>query len=157
MRRLKIVNLIVCIAIPLIVGGIAGVATSSNITTWYVHLNKPAFNPPNSIFGPVWTVLYLLMGISLYLIWRAPKTNARTKALRIFGIQLALNFAWSFLFFYFHLTFFAFVEIILIWIAIALMIYTFRRVNKAAAYLQIPYLLWVSFASVLNAAIWMLN
>lgn len=157
MRISKLLSLVVCIAIPLMIGGLAGLATTANINTWYVGLNKPVFNPPNFIFAPVWTVLYVLMGISLYLIWVAPKDKNRTVALRIFAIQLVLNFAWSFIFFQYHLIFLALIEIVTIWLVVLLMISAFHKVNRIAAYLQIPYLLWVSFATGLNAAIWMLN
>jgi translocator protein len=157
MKRSNWVSIIICIAIPLVVGAISGLATATSIKTWYLGLDKPAFNPPNFIFGPVWTALYVLMGISLYLIWKSHRGNARTNALRIFGIQLVLNFAWSFIFFYYHQIFFALVEIVMIWIGVLLMIIVFRSVDKTAAYLQIPYLLWVSFASLLNASIWLLN
>jgi translocator protein len=157
MKRSNLVSVVICVAIPLLVGAISGLATATSIKTWYLSLDKPSFNPPNFVFGPVWTTLYILMGVSLYMIWRAQKGNARTNAIRIFGIQLVLNFAWSFIFFYFHQIFFALLEIIMIWIGVLLMIIIFRRVDKTAAYLQIPYLLWVSFASVLNASIWILN
>jgi translocator protein len=157
MRKSDILSLAICIALPLIVGSISGIATSGNITTWHATLNKPVFNPPNYLFGPVWTVLYLLMGISLFMIWRSPSGDARNYALAIFSIQLVLNFAWSFIFFHFKQTGWAFVEIILIWISVLAMIIIFYRINRTAAFLQVPYLLWVSFASVLNGAIWWLN
>ncbi len=150
-------KLILCIIIPLSIGGISGVATATGINTWFSELNKPIYNPPNYLFGPVWTVLYILMGISLYLIIQTPKVYARKRAIIIFSIQLFLNFCWSFLFFKFHLLGIAFIEILMIWLSIITMIYLFKKINKAAAYLQVPYLLWVSFASVLNGAIWFLN
>ncbi|MBA3681635.1 MAG: tryptophan-rich sensory protein [Bacteroidetes bacterium] len=153
----KYLKLIICILIPLAIGGISGLATATSINTWFVELHKPFFNPPNYLFGPVWTILYILMGISLYLIIQTPKVYARKRAIVIFGVQLFLNFCWSFLFFKFHLLGIAFIEIILIWLSIITMIYLFKKINKTAAYLQIPYLLWVSFASVLNGAIWYLN
>jgi len=152
-----IITFVVCLAIPLAVGSIAGIATADAIKSWYAGLAKPAFNPPGSLFGPVWTLLYILMGISLFLIWRAPRGMARTRALWVFAIQLALNFAWSFLFFSFHQIGWAFAEILLIWIAVLTMILLFARVNKTAALIQIPYILWVSFASVLNGTVWWIN
>ena len=157
MRTSNILTIIVCIALPLIAGSISGIATSGNINTWYAALVKPVFNPPGFLFGPVWTALYIMMGISLFLIWRSPPGDARSYALFIFGIQLALNFAWSFIFFHFKQTGWAFFEIIFVWISVLAMIIIFRRINKTAAFLQIPYLLWVTFASVLNGAIWWLN
>jgi len=153
----NIVRLIVSIFIPLAVGAVAGIATVHNINGWYEVLNKPVFNPPNNVFGPMWTILYLLMGISLYLIWQSRPGRMKRKALYIFFIQLTLNFAWSFVFFQFHLIFTALIEIVVIWCSIILMISIFYSVNKTAAWLQLPYLLWVSFATVLNASIWYLN
>lgn len=153
----NILKLTLCITIPLLIGGIGGIATASSINTWYVSLIKPSFNPPNYLFGPVWTTLYILMGISFFVILKSPKTELRKKAIMIFCIQLFLNFCWSFLFFKFQLLGLAFIEIILIWISIITMIILFFEINKTAALLQIPYLLWVSFASVLNGTIWFLN
>ena len=151
------VKFLLCITIPLIIGAVGGIATSTSIGTWYVSLAKPVFNPPNYLFGPVWTVLYILMGISLYMIIQSPKTEQRKKAIIIFCTQLFLNFWWSFLFFKFHVLGIAFIEILCIWISILAMIVVFQKINKPAAYLQIPYLLWVSFASVLNGTIWWIN
>ncbi|HEX8378446.1 MAG TPA: TspO/MBR family protein [Pedobacter sp.] len=153
----NIIRFIISITIPLVVGGVSGYATSANISSWYAYLNKPSFNPPNYLFGPVWTFLYLLMGISLYLVWKSPEGKQKTRALLVFAFQLLLNFAWSFIFFSFHETGLALVEIIVLWMSILLMIILFFRINRTAAYLQIPYLLWVSFATALNAAIWHLN
>lgn len=157
MKTKSLAVLLICIIIPVTVGSISGIATNSGLSDWYVALNKPSFNPPNFIFAPVWTALYTLMGISLFLIWQSPRNKTRTHALIIFGIQLFLNFIWSFLFFYFQQPALAFIEIIMIWFAILFMIILFYRANKWAAFIQIPYFLWVSFASVLNAAIWKLN
>ena len=150
-------KLLLCIIIPLAIGAVSGIATTSGIDTWYVNIEKPSFNPPNYLFGPVWTTLYILMGISFYMILQAQKNELRTKAIAVFCIQLFLNFCWSFLFFKFQLLGLAFIEIILIWLSIAAMIIIFFEINKTAALLQIPYLLWVSFASVLNGTIWLLN
>ncbi len=153
----RYLKLILCISIPLLVGGISGFATATSITDWYVNINKPSFNPPNYLFGPVWTTLYILMGISLFMIVQSSNSELRKKALIIFSIQLFLNFCWSFIFFKFQLLGVAFVEIILMWISILTMIILFYEINKNAALMQIPYLLWVSFASVLNGSIWFLN
>lgn len=147
----------ICLFVPLLIGGISGIATASGVNDWFLTLNKPSFNPPNYLFGPVWTTLYLLMGVSLYFVWRSPISATRTAALRIFVIQISLNFAWSFLFFYFHWIGLAFAEIVLIWVCILLMIFRFYPIHKTAALLQIPYLLWVSFASVLNGAYFFIN
>ena len=150
-------RLILCILLPLMAGGIAGIATSSGITGWFKTLQKPFFNPPDFLFGPVWTILYILMGVSFYLILQAQKTPQQKFAVAVFCIQLFLNFCWSFIFFKFELIGVAFIEIIVLWIGIVTMIYFFFKISKAAAFLQIPYLLWVTFASVLNGSIWMLN
>jgi benzodiazapine receptor len=139
------------------VGGISGFATATSINTWYVTLNKPFFNPPNYLFGPVWTTLYILMGVSLYLILQTPKNELRKKAITVFAVQLFLNFWWSFIFFKFQYLGAALIEIITMWVYILMMIIYFRKIHKTAAYLQIPYLLWVSFATLLNASLWWLN
>jgi benzodiazapine receptor len=153
----KYLKLALCITIPLLIGGISGFATATSINDWYVSINKPSFNPPNYLFGPVWTTLYILMGISFFMILQSPANEFRKKAVAIFCIQLLLNFCWSFIFFKFQLLGLAFIEIILIWLSIITMIIIFFEINKKAALLQIPYLLWVSFASVLNGSIWFLN
>jgi translocator protein len=157
MKLSKFLTLLICILIPLITGSISGLANVGNVNEWYVNLIKPAFNPPSYLFGPVWTILYILMGISLYLVWKSPLGKTRKQALIIFSIQMFLNFIWTFIFFYFKQTGFALVDIILLWLLIIAMILLFKRINKTAAFIQIPYLLWVSFATVLNASIWMLN
>lgn len=151
------IKLIICITVPLLIGGISGFATATSINDWYIDINKPSFNPPNYLFGPVWTTLYILMGISFYMILQSPKTELRKKAVAIFCIQLFLNFCWSFIFFKFQLLGLAFIEIIFMLLSIITMITVFYKINKTAALLQIPYLLWVSFASVLNGSIWYLN
>ena len=153
----KIFLFIVCLVVPLTIGAISGIATSSGLKDWYFNLNKPSFNPPNYLFGPVWSLLYLLMGVSFYLILQETKSPLRKKAISIFILQLSLNFLWSFLFFKFQLLGLAFIEILLIWLSILWMILEFKKLNKTAAYLQIPYLLWVSFASLLNGTILWIN
>ena len=153
----KYLKLALCITAPLIIGGISGISTAAGISDWYTNINKPSFNPPNFIFGPVWTMLYILMGISFYLILQSPFNIHKKKAIVFFCMQLILNFFWSIIFFNFHWLELAFIEIIMIWISILAMILVFYKINKAAAYLQIPYLLWVSFASILSGTIWILN
>ena len=158
MKSAKVIaSLLICLMLPLIIGGISGYATSSSIQGWYETLHKPAFNPPNYLFGPVWTFLYILMGVSLFLIWSRGKGTNRTEALIVFAVQLTLNFLWSFLFFKFNLIGIALLDILMILISIVLMIMFFSRISKISAYLQIPYLLWVTFATILNGAIWLLN
>ena len=157
MQTSQIGKLIASLILPLGVGGIAGMFTTEAIPGWYASLNQPSFNPPNWVFGPVWTALYILMGISLYLVWKQKASKQRDQAILIFMIQLILNFVWSFLFFYFRQIGIALLEIIALWIMIAVMLINFRRIKPMAAYLNIPYLLWVSFATALNAAYFILN
>ncbi len=153
----KIVTLIICLAIPLTVGWISGSAPSGYENEWYQSLQKPSFNPPGYLFGIVWSILYLLMGISLFLIWQSPPSSQRNKALTLFAVQLVLNFAWSFIFFSFEEAGWALIEIIILLGIIVAMIMAFKKVNTIAAWLQVPYLIWVCFATVLNATIWWLN
>lgn len=153
----KYLKLAACILLTLSIGAISGIATSSGINNWFMELNKPFFNPPNYLFGPVWTLLYFLMGFSFFMILQSPIKELKRKAIKIFVIQLSLNFLWSFLFFKFQLIGLAFIEIMLIWISILAMIITFNKINRIAAVLQIPYLIWVSFATILNGAICWLN
>lgn len=151
------IKLIISILLPLSVGAIAGMFTSQAVPIWYASLNKPSFSPPNWVFGPVWTTLYILLGISFFLIWKEEASKERDLAIKVFSIQMLLNFAWSFLFFYFNLIGAALIEIILLWISIASMIYLFYKIKPVAAYMNIPYLLWVSFATILNAGYYFLN
>jgi translocator protein len=157
MKPVQIAKLVVAIALPLTVGGIAGMFTTEAIPDWYATLNQPSFNPPNWIFGPVWTLLYILMGISIYLIWNLAPGKSRQQAMAVFLVQLLLNFAWSFCFFYFKRIDLALVNIVLLWGTIVFMLNRFNRLKPMAAYINIPYLLWVTFAAVLNAAYFILN
>lgn len=138
-------------------GILGSVFTASAIDSWYVGLVKPSFNPPNWVFGPVWTVLYLLMGVAAYLVWRVKPSKFRLYSLRLYFFQLVLNFLWSLVFFGYKLPGVAFVEIVVLWWMILFTIYYFYKVRKLAAYLMFPYLVWVSFASVLNYYLWVLN
>lgn len=157
MKAPNVFKLIISIAIPLAVGAVSGYFTSKNIPGWYETLEFPSFRPPNGLFGPVWTVLYLLMGIGCYLIWKQPVSAARSNALWIYAVQLFVNGTWSFVFFYFKQIHIAVVVITVLWILILYMIGNFKKLSNVAAYLQIPYLLWVSFATILNVAVWQLN
>ncbi|MEO7265765.1 MAG: TspO/MBR family protein [Ferruginibacter sp.] len=154
----NIYKLIISIAIPILVGAVAGYFTSSSVTGWFITLNKPSFNPPNWLFGPVWTALYILMGIAFYLVWRSEPVNATKKqAIILYIIQLTLNFCWSFIFFYKEAPGIAFAEILLLWIFILLTIIYFLKISKIAGWLMVPYLCWVTFAAILNYSIWQLN
>lgn len=150
-------KLIVSLALPLSLGVIASLYTAEAVPEWYTSLNKPSFNPPSFVFGPVWTILYLLLGFSFYLIWSKPKSKIRTVSMEIYFVQLLLNFAWSFLFFYFHTIGLALVDIIFLMVSIVIMLILFFKINPLASYLNIPYLLWVIFATALNAAYLNLN
>ena len=157
MNKTLTLKFLISILLPLSLGAIAGMFTSQSVPEWYATLNRPSFNPPNWIFGPVWTTLYILMGISFFLIWKQEASKVRNRAILIFLLQLLLNFAWSFIFFYFNMIGLALVEIILLWINIVLMLVVFYKIKPVASYINIPYLLWVTFATVLNASYYILN
>ncbi len=157
MKTVDIGKLFISIILPISVGAIAGMFTSRAIPEWYASLIQPSFNPPNWLFGPVWTTLYIIMGISFFLIWKLEAGKERNQAILIFIVQLILNFGWSFCFFYFKMIGLALIEIIVLWSTIVLMLTRFYKLKPLAAYLNIPYLLWVSFATVLNAAYYWLN
>ena len=158
MKPNETLKVVVSLAVPLLAGLAGSLATRQAIPTWYAGLAKPSFSPPNWLFGPAWTVLYILMGLAAYLVWRRGLAAAGVKpALAVFLVQLALNLAWSFLFFGLRSPLAGLVEIAVLWCAIAISIVLFFRVSTAAGILMLPYIGWVSFASVLNAAIWSLN
>ncbi|MBK7433996.1 MAG: tryptophan-rich sensory protein [Chitinophagaceae bacterium] len=151
-------KLFISLLIPLAVGAFAGLFTSSGVNGWYASANKPGFNPPNWIFAPVWTGLYIMMGIALFLVWRsAAAKELKQAALILFAVQLLLNFAWSFIFFKLEMTGWALVEMIMMWVMILLTILWFGKISPVAAWLLVPYISWVSFAAVLNYSIWKLN
>ncbi|MDO8638719.1 MAG: TspO/MBR family protein [Candidatus Daviesbacteria bacterium] len=150
-------KLILSIGVCLGAGILGSFFTVSAIPEWYATLNKPAFSPPNWIFGPVWTILYILMGIALYLVLSAKWGVKSQKAIRIFAIQLILNTAWSIIFFGMRNPALALVNIVALWVSIFLTIKTFYKINKLAGQLLLPYLAWVSFAILLNLAIVLLN
>jgi len=156
-NKRQILKLLLSVILPVSLGAIAGMFTAQSVPEWYATLNKPSFNPPSWIFAPVWTALYILMGISLFMIWKQGASKLRNLAILVFMLQLLLNFAWSFIFFYFQMIGFALVEIIFLWISIVVMQVLFYKIKPLAAYINIPYLLWVSFACVLNASFYVLN
>lgn len=153
-----IAKLAASVFVSLMAGAAGSVFTAPAIDTWYKSLNKPAFNPPSWIFAPVWTILYLLMGVAAFLVWREG-LNRRTVqiGLGLFVFQLILNALWSYIFFELQNPLAAFIEILVLWVAIAATIYFFCKVNTTAAYLMAPYILWVTFAAVLNLSIFQLN
>lgn len=160
MMRL-IFKILICVFVCLVFGGLSGLTTVSEIKTWYLGLNKPTFNPPNWLFGPAWSTLYTCMGISLALVWdKLEKANIRiftSNAIRFFLIQFILNLAWSSIFFSLHMVAFALIEMLILWGFILLTIIQFYKINKIAGILLIPYILWVSFATLLTASILYLN
>jgi len=149
-----IASIIICQA----AGFIGSLFTTPAIPNWYATLDKPSFTPPGGIFGPVWTALYLMMGISLFLIWRSAKDTPRRKAaLTVFILQLSLNTLWSVFFFGLRSPLTGLIDIAVLWIMIVITIRLFSKISKTAAWLLVPYLLWVSFATLLNASILVLN
>lgn len=177
----KLVKLVISVVICQLAGGVGSIFTVSEIATWYAVLNKPFFQPPNWLFGPVWTLLFLFMGISLYLVWEKNwqikfdfgklKGKAWNKysekfwmgswqkanLILIFCAQLVLNVLWSVIFFSMHNLGLAFFELVMLWFAILYLIFNFYRVSKISSYLLVPYILWVSFAGILNLAVWLIN
>lgn len=151
-------KLIISIAVCQLAGIIGSFFTSSSVSTWYAELNKPSFNPPSWVFSPVWITLFLLMGIALYIVWdKGIKSRNSKIAVTLFGSQLGLNTLWSILFFGLRFPLASFIEILFLWIAILLTIIYFYKLSKPAAYLMIPYILWVSFAAILNFSFVILN
>jgi benzodiazapine receptor len=153
----SIAFLIGSIVIAQLAGLISLNVTMDSISSWYFFLDKPSFSPPNWLFAPVWTLLYTLMGIAAYLIWRKKENPKRKETLEIYFLSLILNAWWSFIFFGLGSIGLAFVEIIALWLVIIWTIMRFRKINKTASWLLIPYLFWVSFAAILNFNLWMLN
>jgi benzodiazapine receptor len=151
------IHLIVSIVLAQAAGLLGALFTSTGAGTWYQTIVKPSWNPPSWIFGPVWTTLYVLMGIASYLVWKTPPGTLRTQALILYGIQLALNALWSFVFFGAESPKWGVVVIVLLLLAILATTARFFTISKTAGYLMIPYILWVTFASVLNLTIWRLN
>ena len=154
----KVIHIGIAIIVCLLIGFLSSFATQSSVSTWYTTLNKPSFNPPNAIFAPVWTVLYILMGVAAGIVWSKGFHHIWVKtALYHFGFQLLFNALWSIVFFGFKNPFWALIVILVLLTLIILTIRWFRVVSKLAALLLIPYLLWVAFATILNFSIWQLN
>jgi tryptophan-rich sensory protein len=163
----KYLKYIISIAIVFLASAVGSLFTTPSIPGWYATLNKPEFNPPNWIFGPVWTILFIMMGVALALVWTSKSGNWFTRlfkgnhlklwAITAFAVQLTINVFWSIFFFGFHNPLLAFIDIVFLWFAIAINIYFFYKINKTAGWLLVPYILWVSFAAVLNLTIVMIN
>lgn len=154
----KLTYIVIAVSVCLVIGFLSGFATQSSVNDWFVTLNKPSFNPPNWIFAPVWTVLYIMMGIAAGLVWAKGFHHLWVKtALYHFGFQLMLNASWSIVFFGLKEPFWALVVIITLLVLLVLTIRWFRIVSNIAAWLLVPYLLWVCFATALNYKIWELN
>jgi len=154
----KALGILVFVVICELAGVIGSVATAPSIPGWFAGLAKPAFNPPNWVFAPVWTILYALMALAAYLVYeKGPRERRVRTALVVFILQLVLNVLWSIIFFGAHQILGAVVVIVLLWAMILATILLFSRISKAAAYLLVPYILWVSFAAVLNISFSILN
>ena len=157
MKNNKVFTYLGFILVCQMAGIIGSVFTAPAVKGWYTTINKSPLNPPSWVFAPVWTILFIMMGISVSIIWLSEKNEARTKALKVFFVQLVLNTLWSIIFFGLKNPALAFVEIILLWLAILYTIILFRKINRKASCLLIPYILWVSFASVLTLSVVLLN
>lgn len=159
-----ILGLIISVIIAQMAGAIGSVFTAPSIQSWYAFLEKPFFSPPNWLFAPAWISLYTLMGIAAFLVWssyaRATDGQAKKKiktALGIYGVHLVFNALWSFIFFGLQNPAWAFFEILILWVLIAIVAWKFYKIRRIAGILFVPYILWVSFATVLNFAVWQLN
>ncbi|HSW77891.1 MAG TPA: TspO/MBR family protein [Candidatus Chromulinivoraceae bacterium] len=154
----KINKLLISVIISLSAGVIGSLATVSAIPTWYSHLEKPLLNPPNWVFGPVWTALYILMGVSLYLVWTAVgKKKAKQQAYLAFAVQLLLNVLWSVMFFGLRNLWGGALVIVLLFVALAVTMILFRAFSRTAFWLLVPYIAWICFATYLNVSIAVLN
>ena len=154
----KFSKLVCSVSVCLLTGFLGSFVTMDSITTWYADLSRPSFTPPDWTFGVVWPILYVMMGVSAFLIWERGINKRQVKvALGLFVLQLVLNGIWTPIFFGLHMIALALVEIVLLWAAILLTIIAFWRISKPSTFLLFPYILWVSFAVVLNAAFWHLN
>jgi benzodiazapine receptor len=157
MKTIDVIKLVVSLAMPLLAGFGSTVFTINSIPTWYASLHKPWFSPPNAVFAPIWTTLYVLMGVALFLVWRSPRNRPRDIGIALFAAQLAVNVIWTFAFFGLQNTLNGLLSIIPLWILIAATIYQFYKVEKWASYLLVPYILWASIATALNASVYVLN
>jgi benzodiazapine receptor len=152
-----ILALVLFVGLCLGVGGLGGAVTAESVNTWYPTLNKPSFNPPNWIFGPVWTTLNILMGVAAWRIWRAADRDTARGPLAVFALQLAVNLGWSVAFFGLRNPGLAVIVVLALDLLVLVTVLMFRRIDGLAAWLLVPYLAWISFATLLNVTIWRLN
>lgn len=157
LSKSSLAMLLAVILICFLVELIAGWLTQQTVHTWYPQLQKPSWTPPDLLFAPVWTLLYLLMAIAVWLIWKTPSPSSKTAAYLFFWGQLLVNLIWSGLFFALRNPLLAMFDIALLWVLIICTIRSFYLIHPRAAYLLVPYLLWVTYAASLNGAIWYLN
>jgi len=152
-----LVGLFAFIVLCLVVSGIGGAVTASSVETWYQALEKPPFNPPDWVFAPVWTLLYIIMGIAAWRVWRFRSFEATSKALGFFALQLGFNLTWSFLFFGLQRIDLALVEIVILLVVIIVNAIMFWRIDRLAGLMFLPYIAWVTYATILNSSLWLLN
>jgi tryptophan-rich sensory protein len=157
MKKQQIIQILSFIIGCLLVGFLSSFFAGNTIAATYATLSKPFFAPPANVFGPAWTILYVLMGISVYLIWQEKENHDISSAIKFFVIQLILNFFWTIIFFRWNNLGFAFYEILVLLVSIGLTIFYFKKISKTAAYLLLPYVLWVLYATILTFSIWNLN
>ena len=156
-RLVDVVALVLFVALCLGIGALGASVTATSVDTWYAGLVKPSFNPPDEVFGPVWTVLYILMGVAAWRVWRSADRDTTRGPLTLFALQLAINLGWSVVFFGLHRIAAAVATIVVLDVAVLVTMLAFRSVDRLAALLMVPYVAWVAFATVLNVAIWRLN
>lgn len=157
MNPRELLGLLVTVAVCFAVAGVGGLFTATSVETWYPGLQKPPWSPPRAVFGPVWITLYIMMAVAAWRVWQVDGLVGARRALALFSIQLALNLAWSGLFFGLRRPDLALIEIVILWLAIGATMMEFYRHSRGAAILLVPYALWVGYAVSLNAAIWYLN
>jgi len=156
-RIVDLAGLVLFVALCLGIGALGAAVTETSVETWYAGLAKPSFNPPDAVFGPVWTVLYILMGVAAWRVWRIADRDIARGPLTLFALQLALNLGWSVVFFGLQKIGAAVATIVVLDVAILVTMLAFRTIDRVAALLMAPYLAWATFATVLNIAIWQLN
>ena len=156
-RLADIAALVLFLALCLGIGALGASVTATSVDTWYAGLVKPSFNPPDEVFGPVWTVLYILMGVAAWRVWRSADRDTTRGPLTLFALQLAINLGWTVVFFGLQKIASAVATIVVLDVAVLVTMLAFRSVDRLAALLMLPYVVWVAFATVLNVAIWRLN